>query len=143
MPEGAACSGDYLPPSSMTTQHFPIRFEPAYAGLSTALFILPSSSYVDVTDREVTVRMGWAFRARFDRAHVTAAAPSGKSVWLTRGVHGWAGRWLVNGAGDGILRIDLDPPQRGYVMGFPVRLRQLLVSVDDPYAVAAELTRRA
>jgi len=45
----------------------------------------------------------------------------------------------VNGAGDGILEMDLQPPQRGYVMGIPVKLRQLLVSVDDPRAVAAAL----
>jgi hypothetical protein len=64
----------------------------------------------------------------------------GRRVSLTRGVHGWAGRWLVNGAGDGILVISLNPWQRGYVIGFPVTLRELLVSVDDPSALAIALT---
>jgi hypothetical protein len=54
-------------------------------------------------------------------------------------VHGWAGRWLVNGAGDGILTIDLEPSQRAYVMGFPVKLRQLQVSVDVPAGLAKAL----
>jgi hypothetical protein len=68
------------------------------------------------------------------------AALLGKRVPLTRGVHGWAGRWLVNGAGDGIVVLNLDPLQRGYVMGFPVKLRELRVSVDDPSALATALT---
>jgi hypothetical protein len=55
-------------------------------------------------------------------------------------VHGFAGRWLVNGLGQGILIIDLTPPQRGYVMGLPVRLRQLMVSVADPTSLAPALT---
>jgi len=45
----------------------------------------------------------------------------------------------VNGSRDGILDVRLDPPQRGYVMGIPVRLRELWVSVEDPTAVAAAL----
>jgi len=118
---------------------FPISFEPAYATLSRSLFISPDDSHVEIDGDEVAVRMAWAFRARFERARVVRAEPLGKRVPLTRGVHGWAGRWLVNGAGDGILSIDLDPRQRGYVMGFPVRLRQLRVSVADPGALAAAL----
>jgi hypothetical protein len=86
--------------------------------------------------------MGWAFRTTFDRYRITGTSPLGKRITLTRGVHGWAGRWLVNGAGDGILAIDLDPRQRAYVMGFPVRLRQLQVSVDDPAALATALAIR-
>src|SRR5215472_12746315 len=123
----------------MPPRRFPILFEPAYAKLSRALFLPPEDSYVEVTDDRVTARMGWAFRAAFDRSRVVRAAPSGKPVRLTRGVHGWAGRWLVNGAGDGVLEIDLAPPQGARVMGFPVTLRQLLVSVEDPAALAAAL----
>jgi len=48
--------------------------------------------------------------------------------------------WLVNGAGRPILSVELSPPQRAYVMGIPVRLRELLVSVSDPSVVAAAVT---
>lgn len=123
-----------------SSTRFPISFEPAYAALSRSLLISPDDSYVEIDDGEVGVRMAWAFRARFHRACVVRTEVLGKRVPLTRGVHGWAGRWLVNGAGDGILTIDLDPRQRGHVMGFPVRLRQLRVSVADPGALAAALT---
>ena len=67
------------------------------------------------------------------------------SVWeldrrpVSRGVHGFAGRWLVNGSGRGVVNIQLSPPQRAYVMGFPVRLELLMVSVAEPSALAAAL----
>jgi hypothetical protein len=54
-------------------------------------------------------------------------------------VHGFAGRWLVNGAGRGILKIELSPAQRAYVIGVPVRLRELLLSVNEVSALAAAL----
>jgi hypothetical protein len=117
---------------------FPISFDRSYARLSRSLFISPSASYVEIAGDEVAVRMGWAFRATFGRSAI-----SGTSVLppipLTRGVHGWAGRWLVNGSGDGILAIDLEPSQRAYVMGFPVKIRQLQVSVEVPAGLARAL----
>ncbi|MHB8137856.1 MAG: hypothetical protein ACYDGO_05645 [Smithellaceae bacterium] len=83
--------------------------------------------------------MGWAFRSRFPRTAV-ASAKETYGQTLSRGVHGFAGRWLVNGSGRGILTINLTTAQRSYVMGFPVRLRQLMVSVEEPAALVAALT---
>lgn len=117
---------------------FPIRFDTWYALLSTSLLLFPSDSWVEVSDDEVHVRMGWAFRATFPRSAV-AATRRLESRPLSRGVHGLFGRWLVNGAGDRVLVIELRPTQRARVLGFPVRLRELLVSVDDPEALAARL----
>ena len=51
---------------------------------------------------------------------------------LSRGVHGWRGDWLVNGAGDGLVELRFDPPMRARVLGFPVHVRRLRVAVDDP-----------
>jgi len=126
----------------MNPQRFPILFEAWYAILSSALFLPPASSWVEVDCEEVRVRMGWAFRARFPKAAVTAAAEMHARP-LSRGVHGFAGRWLVNGSGRGLLSIQLAPAQRGYVLGFPVRLRELMVSVVEPEALAAALTGEA
>jgi hypothetical protein len=126
----------------MRGQRFPIRFDPWYAILSSALFLPPANSYVEVNDEEVRVRMAWAFRSRFPKTAVTLATETHGRP-LSRGVHGFAGRWLVNGSGQGILTISLTPAQRGYVMGFPVRLRQLMVSVVEPSALAAALMSSA
>ena len=49
----------------MVSMRFPIRFDAVYRVLSTILAIAPSNSFVDVVDNQVTVRMAWAFRARF------------------------------------------------------------------------------
>jgi len=119
-------------------RRFPIRFDKAYGALSTVLFLRPSASYVEVEGDHVDVRMGWAFRSRFPRSAVASTTVLNEKP-LSRGVHGFSGRWLVNGSGEGILTIDLDPVQRAYVMGFPVRLRQLMVSVADPAALASAL----
>ena len=86
--------------------------------------------------------MGWAFRARLPRASVLSAERwPGRTP--SRGVHGFNGRWLVNGSGKGLVSIRLDPPQRAFAVGFPIRLRELIVSVDDPPAVLAALREGA
>ena len=124
--------------STGSSQRFPIRFDGWYRVLSTALFLRPSRSYVVVDGDNIEVRMGWAFRARFPRAAIVSAAEAHVSL-RSRGVHGFAGRWLVNGSSQGLLLIALAPSQRGYVLGFPVRLQHLMVSVADPAALATAL----
>lgn len=124
----------------MKIKRFPIQFDAWYGVLSNALFLPPSSSYVEVNDVEVRVQMSWAFRSHFLKTAVASATETTVRP-LSRGVHGFASRWLVNGSGHGILIINLIPAQRGYVMGFPVRLKQLMVSVVEPAALAAELQR--
>jgi hypothetical protein len=90
---------------------FPISFDRWYRVLSTVLGLPPSSSYVSVTQDQVEVRMGWAFRSCFPRAAVV----SGSELDITpvsRGVHGFGDRWLVNGSGRGIVRRRFDARQR-------------------------------
>jgi hypothetical protein len=122
------------------TVRFPIRFDPAYRALSAALWLTPSRSFVEVEGDHVVVRMAWGFRAEFPRTAVVSATEHDRKP-LSRGVHGWAGRWLVNGSGEGIVNIALEPSQRGYVTVFPVRIRTLLVSVEDPAGLMAALKR--
>ena len=95
-------------------------------------------SGVTVTDDEVVVTQGWAFRTRFPRAAVTGVRRQAGSV-LSRGAHGWSGRWLVNGAGDGLVVLTIEPTTRARVTGVPVSLSELTVSVDDPDGLVAAL----
>jgi hypothetical protein len=119
----------------LTDQHhfrrIPILFDRWYAVLSGALGLAPSSSYLQLTDDVVHVRMGWAFRAAFPRSAVASTEIAGWNV-MSRGVHGFAGRWLVNGSGRGIVILNLNPAQRCHVLGLPLRLRRLMVSVAAP-----------
>ena len=133
----------YLHGMSTSATRFPIRFDPLYGLLSRMLLIPPSRSYVEVFDDRVDVRMAGAFDASFPRSSVVAAAKVNQRFRLTRGAHGWGGRWLVNGSGDGIVAIDLKPRQRAYVVGFPVKLQQLMVSVDEPERLIAALKAQA
>jgi hypothetical protein len=59
---------------------------------------------------------------------------------LSIGIHGWGGRWIVNGAASPMVAISIAPPARARVLGFPVSLRELRVSVDDPEALVAALS---
>jgi hypothetical protein len=121
---------------------YPIRFDPAFRVFCKAIFLSPDEAHVDVADDLVLVKFSWGFRAAFPRSSVasTSVYPTRP---MSRGVHGFAGRWLVNGAGDGILDLCFEPEQRGHVLGWPVSLRHLLVSVEDPEALAEALARRA
>jgi hypothetical protein len=117
---------------------FPISFDPWYRVLSTVLCLPPSGAYVQVGREHVSVRMGWAFRSRFPRSAVVSMSAQDMHP-MSRGVHGFGGRWLVNGSGRGIFGIRLSPPQRAYLLGVPVSLRELLVSVAEPLALASAL----
>lgn len=117
---------------------FAIRYSVLKGALLTLLGIPRRWAYVELDDALVTVRLGWTFRARFPR-HLIVAAKRGRNVLLTAGAHGWRGRWLVNGAGTGIVEVHLADPARAWVVGFPVRLRVLAVSLDDPDGFLAAL----
>ena len=119
---------------------YAISFDAWFRVLSSLLFLPPSGAFVRVAAHEVDARMGWAFRSRFPRSAVAAVSRVDIRP-LSRGVHGFAGRWLVNGASRGILAISLNPTQRARVMGVPVRLRVLLVSAENPDGLATALQR--
>jgi hypothetical protein len=122
------------------TVRFPIRF----TGANRAMVLVGfrrANSFVDVGAADVTIRMGragWGFRATLRRDGITSVTDDHDRV-LGWGVHGWRGVWLVNGSSSRIVRIEVDPPTRARVMGIPVRLRALRVSVDDPAGLRAAL----
>jgi hypothetical protein len=121
-------------------RRFPIRFSSANGILFRGLLISPSHSDAELSDDTLHVRMGWAFSARIPRRLVARAGPGHRPrIPLTAGAHGWNGRWLVNGAPDGIVDVELSEPVRAFVAGFPIRLRRLAVSLDDPDGFLAAL----
>ena len=118
---------------------FPIRFTGANRAMAL-LGILPEACRVEVDDGEIRVRMSWAFHLDAPRARVQRVAADNGPVFGW-GVHGWGSRWLVNGSSSGLVRIEFDPPVRGYTTGFPVRVRVLRVSVEDPDGLITALRR--
>jgi hypothetical protein len=101
--------------------------------LLTMIGVPPRTAYIERTGDEIEARMGWAFRTRLRRGDVVRTNRYGRSISV--GVHGWRGRWLVNGASEPIIGLELREPVPGRVLGFPVKLRELIVSVDDPDAL--------
>lgn len=128
----------------MSDPRFPILF----TGLNRILVRLGLTerrAFVAVGPTTVTVRMGWLFRAEIARTAITGVAVEPDGFRRQRrfpgwGVHGWDGRWLVNGSSSNIVRLDIDPRQPGRTMGWPLRLRELRVSVVDPGGLVAALT---
>ena len=103
-------------------------------GLMTVLLAGPGHSTIRVDDDQVKVKMGiggWTFAADVPRASITAVGPWSGRVWGW-GAHGWNHRWLVNGSSDGLVRLTLDPPARGRTLGFPLKVRELVLSLADP-----------
>ena len=124
----------------MTT---PQSFSFSYGVFRLLLSILgmgPAFSRVKLDNGTLRVRMGWTFRASIPVQQVTAAEPRQGLVGGI-GVHGWRGRWLVNGATTGLVAVTVDPPVRASVMGFPVKLRELTLSLENPDALVAALRR--
>jgi hypothetical protein len=121
---------------------FPIRYG-AFSGPFLGLLGLGRRrSTVSVADGAMRVRMGWAFDGAASLESVQRAEQSSRAT-LDRGVHGWRGDWLVNGAGEGIVEIRLDPPMRARTMGWPLRVHRLRVSVEDPAGLVSALGRPA
>ena len=112
---------------------FPLRYDGVHRAMALA-GMGPSRSWVELDDDWVRVRMGWAARADIPLERVDTVERDTHPRLLGWGVHGWRGSWLVNGSSKGIVRIDLEGPVRAWMGGFPVRLRRLWVSLQDPEA---------
>src|SRR3954452_11262020 len=108
-----------------------ISYDPALRPVFTVLGLGPRFSHVTVTPDELQVRLGWGFRATVPRAAVRDAATDSGRVggW---GAHGGQGRWLVNGSSDGLVKVSIDPAATARVAGWPVRLRELRLSLEAP-----------
>lgn len=110
---------------------FGFRYDGPSRVLLTALGCGHRFSSIEVDDTTLRVKMGWAFRATIPRSAITGATPDdGRPI--SRGAHGWRGRWLVNGAGRGLVTITVHPPARGWCTGVPLRIRQLTLSAEAP-----------
>ena len=119
----------------------PERFAIRYGALRVLLSVLglgPRFSGLELDRERLRVRMGWGFSATVPRAQIRSARPSEGLVGGI-GVHGWGGRWLVNGAASGLVTLEIEPAARAWVIGVPVKLRSLRVSVESPDALLAAL----
>ncbi len=91
--------------------------------LLSILAMGPMFSRIALDDDTLRVRMGWAFRTTIPLRQITGARTRDGLV-SGIGVHGWNGRWLVNGAATGLVAITVDPPARAWAIAIvPITLR--------------------
>ncbi|GAA0926181.1 hypothetical protein [Pseudonocardia zijingensis] len=83
--------------------------------------------------------MRFAIRTHIPADSIAGCVPARIPLVLGVGVHGWGGRWAVNGSRAGAVR--LDPPSRARVCGIPVGLRTLWLSLADPDEFVRVLSR--
>jgi hypothetical protein len=118
------------------SQKFPISQTRAFRTLATLFG--GRHGVITLDDATVQIRFGLMFRAEVPRSAVLDA-----KRWTGRvggwGAHGRHGRWLVNGSSRGIVQIQLNSTQRGSMTGLPVKVTELLVSVEDPNGLVAAL----
>jgi len=91
-----------------------------------------------VSKESIQVRMGFGFSARIERATITKAELDTRLV-TSWGVHGWRGRWLVNGGSRGMVSLQVDPRQEAKVFGFGVKLSALRLSMENPQGLLLAL----
>ena len=120
-------------------QTFPFRYG-LFRPLLSVLGMGPAFSAVTIDEDRLRTRMGLWFSADVPLSSVTGASRY-RGLVGGIGVHGWRGQWLVNGSARGVVQIEIDPPAPARVMGLPVRLRKLAVSVKSPEELIAVLGR--
>jgi hypothetical protein len=124
----------------VTPGSFDFRYG-VFRPLLSILAMGPRFSKIALDDDTLRVGLGWAFRATIPVRQITAAQRRDGPVGGI-GVHGWRGRWLVNGAATGLVAITVDPPARAWAIAIvPITLRELTLSLEDPDAFLAALGR--
>jgi hypothetical protein len=114
-----------------------LRYDRWFLPFSVPLGLGPNRSALRVDGDTLHVRFGWGFRSEIPLTSIKDAKRNHDKVYAW-GAHGWRGRWLVNGSSNDIVELTIDPPARAYVMGAPIKLRTLYVSVTDPEALIAK-----
>jgi len=95
----------------------------------------PGRGGVELGSSVLRVRMA-GFHLDIPRGSVRSAARSGHQTRGTIGVHGSRGRWLVNGAHDGLVELTIDPPyytpRQPTTLFLKSKISSLTISLVDP-----------
>jgi hypothetical protein len=122
-------------------EKFSISFNRFMRIVMTPLLTGPRHCRVVLTADQLVVKMGlggWAFSAALPRSAVKSVQRVSGPV-LGWGAHGWRGQWLVNGSGQGLVRMTIDPAGRGRCLIVPIKVKQLTLSLETPDEFVAAL----
>ena len=116
------------------------RYTISYGALGPLLTLLGLGrrfSSIERSGDQLHVKMGWGFRAKFPVASLRSVTPY-TGVAMGIGVHGFGGNYLVNGKASGIVTLEIQPTAKALLLGIPVKLRKLSVSLDEPEQFIAD-----
>lgn len=108
--------------------------------LLTLLGLGPKFSRIEFRERILDVRFGYGFRAEVPYSAIFNAKPEPGMISGV-GVHGWRGSWLVNGSALGLVGFDVDQKVPCRVLGVPVRMLHLRMSLEKPGDFLERLSR--
>ncbi len=114
---------------------FEISYNPMFRTLATITGTGPGQSGVEVAADRIDIRMGWAFQASIPRSNIKTIEQVDRIPPLYGfGVHGWNGRWAVNGSQRGAVKLTMEPAAQARVLFVPVTLRELYLSLEEAEA---------
>ena len=119
-----------------------LRYERWFLPFSVPFGLGPKQSEIRIADDVLHVKFGWGFRTAIPLSSITKVEPAEGRV-TSWGAHGWRGRWLVNGSSKGMVELTIDPATTARVMGVPVTLSTLWLSVTEPEELIQACTAKA
>jgi hypothetical protein len=92
----------------------------------------PGRSYVEVRERAVRFRYGWAFDQVIPRAEIVSARPLRWPWWRGIGWRAWGGTIGLIGDSRDVVEIQLRSPRWAWLAVIPWRYTRIAVSLQDP-----------
>jgi len=94
------------------------------------------------SEPRLVVHMSWAFKSTIPLASIRTVERVPDYSTCSAGVHtDLSGGWVVNGALNNLVVLEVDPSARAYCAFFPGSVRRLTLSVVDPERFVSSLHR--
>lgn len=119
-----------------------ISFDRSYLPLARLVALGPKHAELRTDGDRLHVKMGWAFSADIPLSSITNATRI-TDRFMSKGVHGWRGRWLVNGSSKDLVELKLSPPVPAKISGVKRNVHTLQLSVTDPDGFIRDVTGAA
>lgn len=105
----------------------------------------PRRSQVELDGDMIHARLGWSGSVTIPRASIVSVERVNRIPWwLGYGMHGGLrGTWALNGSSSGAVKLTLNEPVSGKVLGLPVRARTVYFSLEDPEGFIASVAPTA
>lgn len=119
-------------------RRFPIKRTPPWRFLLGLFGVTTARAYLEIDEERLVARFGW-YRLELPRAQIVAVEPGQWPWWWRIGGKIWRERLGLIGAGGPVLCLRLAASQPTRLLGIPLHVQEVCISVEDPAAVQAAL----